>query len=127
MGAADFCFAHRIAWLTTDVLAARAFHRRKLGHAHDPFAEMDNMTSRTTQKVVRFPSAFALPGFDAPQPAGDYLVDHDEEEIGGHSTLAWRRVASFIHLPAVSAAGMTKQMVPIEPAWLEAALGLDRT
>ena len=39
------------------------------------------MTTRTTQKVVRFLSAFSLPGFDAPQPAGEYLVDHDEEQI----------------------------------------------
>lgn len=30
------------------------------------------MTSRTTQTVVHFSSAFRLPGFEASQPAGDY-------------------------------------------------------
>ena len=31
---------------------------------------------------------FRLPGFDEPQPAGDYRVDHDEEAIEGISRLA---------------------------------------
>jgi hypothetical protein len=39
------------------------------------------MTGRTTQKVIRFLSEFSLPGFDAPQPPGEYLVDYDEEPI----------------------------------------------
>ena len=58
-----------------------------------------HMASRTTQTVVHFSSAFRLPGFDEPQPAGDYRVDHDEESIEGISRLAWRRVGAFIHLP----------------------------
>jgi hypothetical protein len=35
-------------------------------------------------------------------------------------------VATFIHLPAISASGATQQMVPIEPASLEAALEQDQ-
>ncbi|MDX8437623.1 hypothetical protein RFN25_29905 [Mesorhizobium abyssinicae] len=84
------------------------------------------MTSRTTPTVVRFKSAFLLPGFDAPQPAGEYRVDHDEEALEGASLIAWRRVATFIHLPAISVGGATRQMVPIEPASLEAALEQDQ-
>jgi hypothetical protein len=84
------------------------------------------MTSRTTQKVVRFKSTFRLPGFDAPQPPGDYRVDHDEEPIEVGTHMGWRRVASFIHLPAISASGATQQMVPIDPAFLEAALEQDQ-
>lgn len=84
------------------------------------------MTSRTTQTVVRFSSTFLLPGFDAPQPAGDYLVDLDEEAIEGISRLAWRRAGAFIHLPAIAAKGSTQQMVPIDPADLDAALEKDR-
>jgi hypothetical protein len=57
------------------------------------------MTSRTTQTVVHFSSDFRLPGFDAPQPAGDYRVDHDEELVEGASRFAWRRVGRF-HPPA---------------------------
>jgi len=37
----------------------------------------------TTQTVVRFNSAFVLPGFDAPRPPGDYRVDLDEEPLEG--------------------------------------------
>ena len=83
------------------------------------------MTTRTTQTVVRFSSAFLLPGFDAPQPAGEYRVDQDEESIDGLSRLAWRRVAAFIHLPAIALQVPTQQMVPINPADLDAALETD--
>lgn len=85
------------------------------------------MTTRTTQATVCFSSDFLLPGFDAPQPAGEYQVDHDEELIDGVSMLAWRRVGSFIHLPGIGMAGATRQMVPVSPADLEAALEKDRT
>ncbi|RUW68763.1 MAG: hypothetical protein E5W38_09860 [Mesorhizobium sp.] len=84
------------------------------------------MTTRTTPTIVRFNAAFMLPGFDAPQPAGEYRVDLDEESLEGASRTAWRRVATFIHLPAISAKGSTQQLVPIEPASLEAALDKDR-
>ncbi|MDW6026660.1 hypothetical protein SAZ10_33370 [Mesorhizobium sp. BAC0120] len=84
------------------------------------------MNNRTTQKIVRFQSAFSLPGFDAPQPPGEYLVDHDEEPIEIASHLAWRRVATFIHLPAISTVCPTQQMVPIDPAFLDAALEQDQ-
>ncbi|MDH7797556.1 MULTISPECIES: hypothetical protein [unclassified Beijerinckia] len=84
------------------------------------------MTSRTLQTVVCFSLPFALPGFDTLQPAGEYRVDHDEELIDGVSRLAWRRIGSFIHLPAIALHGSTQQMVPISPAYLDAALEKDR-
>jgi len=83
------------------------------------------MTTRTTQTVVRFSSLFLLPGFDAPQPAGDYRVDQDEELIEVFSRLAWRRVGAVVHLPAIGMNGQTHQMVPIDPADLEAAIEKD--
>ena len=84
------------------------------------------MTNRTTQKVVRFQSAFSLPGFDIPQPPGEYLVDHEEEPIDGTSHPAWRRTASFIHLPSISTRSSKQQMVQIDPAFLQAALERDQ-
>ena len=84
------------------------------------------MTTRTTQTVARFVSPFLLPGFDAPQPSGDYRVDQDEELIEVFSRFAWRRVGAFIHLPAIGTSGSTHQMVPINPADLDAALDKDR-
>lgn len=84
------------------------------------------MSMRTTQTIVRFFSAFSLPGFDAPQPPGEYRVDHDEESIEGISRPAWRRVATFIHLPSISTRGSAQQMVSIDPAFLEASLEQDQ-
>jgi len=83
------------------------------------------MANRTTQAIVRFTNAFLLPGFDKPQPAGDYRVDHDEESIEGISRLAWRRVGSFIHVPGIGVQMSTHQMVPINAADLDAALEKD--
>jgi hypothetical protein len=83
------------------------------------------MASRTTQTVVHFSSAFRLPGFDETQPAGDYRVDHDEESIEGISRLAWRRVGAFMHLPAFNVRSSAQQMVPLNPADLDAALEKD--
>jgi hypothetical protein len=77
---------------------------------------------RTTQEIVRFKSPFSLPGFDAPQPPGEYLVDQDEEPVEGASRIGWRRVATFIYLPAFSARWSKQQMVPVDPAFLKAAL-----
>lgn len=94
--------------------------------AHARFRRKPQVTTRTTPTIVRFNAAFMLPGFDAPQPAGEYRVDLDEEPLEGASRTAWRRVATFIHLPAISAKGSTQQLVPIEPASLEAALDKDR-
>lgn len=85
------------------------------------------MPVRTLQTTVSFSSAFTLPGFDAPQPAGSYRVDHDEEAIEGVSHIAWRRTATFIHLPGVGMPAAKREMVPITQADLDAALDKDRT
>ena len=84
-----------------------------------------NDNDRTTQKVVRFLSAFSLPGFDVPQPAGEYRVDHDEELIEALLHLPGDASATFIHLPAIAMQGSTQQMVPVIPADLDAALEKD--
>ena len=83
------------------------------------------MEVRTIRSTVRFSSEFLLYGFDAPQPAGEYQVEYDEEQIGGGMFLAYRRVATFIHLPAITAGSLTRQMVPIDAAELGAALAKD--
>ncbi len=85
------------------------------------------MTTRTTQSTVRFSSAVLLPGMDEPLPAGDYLVDHDEESLDDLSRIAWRRTGAFIHFPAIGSGSLTRQMLPITPADLDAALEKDRT
>jgi hypothetical protein len=81
--------------------------------------------NRTTQTVIHFSSPFLLPGFDRPQPAGDYRVEQDEELIEGVSMVAWRRTGSFIHLPAIGRGASTQQMVPVTPTDLDAAIQKD--
>jgi hypothetical protein len=83
------------------------------------------LTGRTRETVVRFASPFRLAGFDAALPAGDYRVDHDEEAIDFAQRLAWRRVASFLHLPAIGSPAAARQMVPIDPADLDSAIERD--
>ncbi|PSJ51722.1 hypothetical protein [Pseudaminobacter soli (ex Li et al. 2025)] len=83
------------------------------------------MSTRTTQSIVHFFAPFALRGVDELQPPGDYAIDQDEDLIDGASWLAYRRVATFIHLPAVSTNKMTAQLVEIDPSELEAALKQD--
>jgi hypothetical protein len=84
------------------------------------------MTERTSQTIVHFDHAFSLPGFDTPQGAGDYRVDHDEEAIEAYSRIMWMRVRSYIHLPGIGVTSASRQMVPITPADLESALEKDR-
>lgn len=67
------------------------------------------MANRTTETIVTFSSPFLLPGFDAPQPAGDYRVDQDEESIDGAAWVGWRRIACFLHTPAVGARGLRRE------------------
>jgi hypothetical protein len=74
--------------------------------------------TRTARKTVTFAHPFALAGIDGVLPAGTYDVDTDEELIDGVSFLAWRRVATMIH---VSRDGAT-QVHPIDPADLTASL-----
>jgi len=84
------------------------------------------MANRTTETVVSFSSPFELPGLDAIEPAGDYRVDHDEQSLDGATRSGWLRTRSYIHLPAIGVKGLRREMAPIEPRDLEAALQRDR-
>jgi hypothetical protein len=79
------------------------------------------MTTRTTDKSVKFIRPFAFGDADGSYPAGEYLVQTDEEIIEGPSFVAWRRVATKIHLRRE---GRT-QVHAIEPAELDLLLSKD--
>jgi len=76
------------------------------------------MTTRTIRKTVTFKRPFSLTGVDGVQPAGVYDVDTDEALIDDLSFLAYRRVATMIHLQKAGAS----QIFPIDPVELEARL-----
>lgn len=84
------------------------------------------MEVRTTRSTVLFSAEFLLHGFDDPLPAGEYQIERDEEPIGTASFTAYRHMATFIHVPAIAVTSTTRQMVPVDPAELEAALAKDR-
>ncbi|UVK41043.1 hypothetical protein LHFGNBLO_002590 [Mesorhizobium sp. AR10] len=84
------------------------------------------MSGRTTHSIAHFTAPFVLSGLEGKLPAGDYDIDHDEELIDGMSWLAWRHVATFIHLPARTVKSPTSQLVAIDHAELETALRQDR-
>jgi hypothetical protein len=77
------------------------------------------MSTRTTNTIVHFSQPFELPDIDGINPAGDYKIVQDEELIEGLSQLAYQRVATFIHLPSISADNRRRQFVKIDPTLLE--------
>jgi hypothetical protein len=80
------------------------------------------MTTRTARKTVTFTRPFNLTGIDGVQPAGAYEVFTDEELIDDLSFVAYRRVATAMHLKRDGAIGV----FPIDPVELDASLLRDR-
>ena len=80
------------------------------------------MTTRTTRSTLSFRSPFLLPELDEMQPAGDYLVDTDEERIESMSMFAWRRVATFLQIPSIANTRNLVERICVDPVGLDAAL-----
>ncbi len=80
------------------------------------------MNMRTSKRTVTFRHPFFLDQPDQLLPAGDYLVETDEELVEGLSFSAYRRVAT--HLYVHPRAGVT-QMLVVNPAELAAAEARD--
>lgn len=74
------------------------------------------MTIRTTRTTLTFKRPFALDDIGT-QPAGTYDIDTDEELMEDISFLAYRRVATFLHVRKDGA----MQVHRIDPVELEAA------
>ena len=84
------------------------------------------MTVRTTRTTISFSRPFTLRDLDDIQPAGDYVLDTDEELIEGLSRRAYRRVATYLHLPSTSRPQSDIELLSVSPAELDAALEKDR-
>jgi hypothetical protein len=84
------------------------------------------MTTRTKESTLTFSKAFGLSEVDRPLPAGTYRVVVDEEDIPGLSFLAFRRVATMLHVPALSGPGGPVEMFLVNPDELAAAFEADR-
>ena len=77
---------------------------------------------RTNRQEVTFSHPFTLAGLDGLQPAGKYLVVPGEEEIAGIPFVAWKRVATLIHLPAM---GIRTAIQQVAPSAAGSGLGTD--
>ncbi|WP_245444593.1 hypothetical protein [Bradyrhizobium sp. Y36] len=84
------------------------------------------LTIRTTRTIVSFTNPFILQGLEGIQPAGEYVVITDDEQIDGLSRIAYRRVATLFQTPATSASQLPIQSFSISPTELDAALMKDR-
>lgn len=84
------------------------------------------MTICTSETTVTFSRAFTLGSLDHPQPAGTYRIVMADEELPGVSFLAYRRVATYLHTPALSAAGPKAEVFTITMNELAAALDDDQ-
>lgn len=81
---------------------------------------------RTTEKTVIFWRPFFISGFDEPFPAGDYLVETDEELVEGLSFRAYRRILTVMQLPALPGRPGLTHSLTIDPHELDEALKRDR-
>ena len=81
------------------------------------------MTTRTTTNTVTFRNPFILDSHNETQPAGDYVVESDEELIDGLSFPAFRRTLTLLHLHRK---GGIMRTWTIDPKDLETALARDQ-
>ncbi len=83
------------------------------------------MNIRTTETTVTFQHPFTLRAFDGKQPAGTYRLVIDEEEIIGLSFLAYQRMATMLHTPALATGDGRQQVFSTDATELETALQAD--
>ena len=83
------------------------------------------MVTRTIKSTVTFKHDFELPSLGERQPAGTYTLETDEEQIEGLSFLAYHRVATLLHLPAIASGQARQQVIAVHPDDLKAALERD--
>ncbi len=56
------------------------------------------MTTRSTRRTVTFRRPFVLEDFPALAPAGDYVIDTEEEKIDTVLSSSWRRISTTIRM-----------------------------
>jgi len=95
-------------------------------HRHGFCGEREEAGDRPHNPHDSFSQPFKLRDLDDIQPAGDYLLDTDEELIEGLSRSAYRRVATLLHLPSTSLSQGRAELLSVSPAELDAALEKDR-
>lgn len=83
------------------------------------------MAIRLRKSTVTFKRPFVLAGLRDEQPAGDYLVETEEERLDGLSFEAYRRVKVLVRLGQRAGHSNITESVWIEPGELDAAQDRD--
>jgi hypothetical protein len=83
------------------------------------------LIKRTTKAIVTFSRPFVIDGFDQELPAGDYVIETEEELIQGLSFPAYRRVSTTLLVDRLPGRPGQKEAWLIVPEALQAALILD--
>ncbi|CUX46346.1 hypothetical protein [Agrobacterium deltaense] len=83
------------------------------------------MIERTTNSEITFAHPFVLSSLVAPLDAGTYRLVVDEELIEGLSFSAYRRVATHLEIPAISAKTVKRQFLQVSSAEIDDALRKD--
>jgi len=83
------------------------------------------MSDRSTERTLTFRRPFSLSAVEGPLPSGTYRVVTEEEQLEGLSFNAYQRTRTLIFLPANSLPGKAREIIPIDPNELDAALAAD--
>ena len=84
------------------------------------------MTVRTSSRTVTFKRVFSLPGYREKFPAGDYIIETDEELIEGLSFPAYRRILTLLCFRPGPQNPSGAQFLNVDPEDLDAALERDQ-
>lgn len=79
------------------------------------------MATRTSSRTVTFGRPFVLAGFPELLPAGDYVVDTEEEELDSVLSQGWRRVSTTMRVRVDGAV----EIRAVDPQALQDALSRD--
>lgn len=84
------------------------------------------MDVRTRETTITFDHPFHLSDADGDLPAGTYRIVIDEEQLLGLSFIAYRRMATMLHTPALAAPQGRNECLSVNAAELDAALLKDQ-
>jgi hypothetical protein len=79
------------------------------------------MNKRSTTRTVTFQRPFVLEDFPMLAPAGDYVIDTEEEEIDTMLSSSWRRISTTIRVRVDGAI----EFRSVDPQALQDALARD--
>ena len=78
------------------------------------------MSERITEDEIVFRHPFRVPQLEVDLPPGTYRITIEEQPIESLSFLAYRRVGTQLHIPAIGQMRNTMQYVTLPPGELEA-------